>query len=75
MLAGQVPFAGRDPIETFRAHREEVPPPLPPDVPAPIGRLVATALKKRPDDRFASASAMREAIEAALRHERLEERV
>ena len=75
MLAGQVPFAGRDPGGTFRAQREELPPPLPPEVSEPVGRVVATALEKRPDDRFESAEAMGEAIEAALRQERLEERV
>jgi hypothetical protein len=75
MLSGQVPFAGRDPIQTFRAHREEVPPPLPPEVPESFGQIVATALQKRPDDRFESADAMGEAIEVALERERLEERV
>jgi eukaryotic-like serine/threonine-protein kinase len=75
MLTGQVPFAGRDPMQTFRAHREEAPPPLPLEVPAPFAAIVATALRKRPDDRFESAGAMGEAIEAALGRERLEERV
>jgi hypothetical protein len=74
MLAGQVPFAGRDPRQTFRAHREEVPPPLPPNVPESFGRIVATALQKRVGDRFESAGAMGEAIDAALRRENLEER-
>ena len=75
MLTGQVPFAGRDPMQTFRAHREEAPPPLPRAVPASIGRIVARALEKRPDDRFESAEAIGEAIEDALARERPEERV
>jgi hypothetical protein len=73
MLTGQVPFAGREPTQTFRAHREEPPPPLPPEVPAAAARIVATALSKRPDERFGSAADMVAALDAAIAGERLEE--
>jgi CRP-like cAMP-binding protein len=65
MLAGHVPFAGRDPLDTLRAHVEEAPPPLPAEVPAAACEVVARALAKRPADRFASAAAMASALEAA----------
>jgi len=66
MVAGHVPFAGRDQMQTFKAHQEEDPPPLPPEVPPVIRDLVARALQKDPDDRFASAAAMALEIEQAL---------
>ena len=65
LLAGHPPFAGRDPLEALRAHVEEPPPPLPPGVPAAARAVVARALEKLPDDRFASAAAMAAAVAAA----------
>jgi eukaryotic-like serine/threonine-protein kinase len=66
MLAGSVPFAGRDPLETLRAHQEEEPPRLPPDIPPVARAVVERALQKRPEDRFDSATAMAGALGAAL---------
>jgi CRP-like cAMP-binding protein len=66
MVAGYVPFAGRDPFEILHAHIEEVPPPLPSTVPPAATAIVERALQKRPGDRFASAAAMVSALEAAL---------
>jgi serine/threonine protein kinase len=66
MLTGFVPFAGRDPIETLRAHCEEPPPPLPAEVPPATRAIVGRALQKRPDDRFASSLEMAQTIAAAL---------
>ena len=66
MLAGYVPFAGREPLEMLRAHVEELPPPLPPTVPAPVRALVERALRKRPEDRFASAERLGNALDEAL---------
>jgi serine/threonine-protein kinase len=65
MLAGHVPFAGREPLEMLRAHVDEAPPPLPADVPAPAREIVARALQKRPADRFQDAEQMVAAISAA----------
>jgi CRP-like cAMP-binding protein len=66
MLAGYVPFAGRDPLETLRSHQEEEPPPLPPEVPPVVCAIVERALQKRPEARFDSASAMAAALGSAL---------
>ena len=66
LLAGHVPFAGRDPMQTLKAQVEEAPPPLPADVPAAAQAIVGRALQKRADDRFEAAEAMAAALEDAL---------
>jgi serine/threonine-protein kinase len=66
LLAGHVPFAGRDPLATLQAHIEELPPPLPLCVPAPARAIVERAMAKRPRDRFPSAAAMAAATGEAL---------
>ena len=65
LLAGHVPFAGREPMAALDAHRREPPPPLPAEVPAAAREIVERALRKKPAERFASAEAMAEAIGAA----------
>jgi CRP-like cAMP-binding protein len=65
LLAGFVPFAGADPLETLRAHQERDPPPLPEAVPRPLRAVVARALAKDPELRFQSAGAMARALVAA----------
>jgi serine/threonine-protein kinase len=65
MLAGYVPFAGRTPLDALRAHVEEEPPPLPPDVPRMARAVVERALQKRPDERYTSAAQMARALAAA----------
>ncbi|MGH2369057.1 MAG: serine/threonine-protein kinase, partial [Chloroflexota bacterium] len=62
MLAGHVPYAGLDPLETLRAHGDVPPPPLPERVPVAARAIVGQALQKRPDDRFPSAQAMARAL-------------
>jgi CRP-like cAMP-binding protein len=72
MLAGHVPFAGREPMATLDAHRRDPPPRLPEAVPAAARAIVERALRKQPAERFGSAAEMGEAIgaaEAALRPE------
>lgn len=66
MLAGYVPFAGHDPMETLRMHLDEPPPPLPPTVPPAARTVVDRALQKRPEDRFISAIALLAALDEAL---------
>ena len=66
LLAGFVPFAGREPLDTLRAHLDEEPPPLPATVPPAARAVVDEALQKRRQDRFASAGVMASAIAAAL---------
>jgi CRP-like cAMP-binding protein len=62
MLVGYVPFAGRDPFQTLRAHLEETAPGLPPDIPENIRGVVARALEKDPNWRFATAGELADAI-------------
>ena len=63
MLAGRPPFAGT-PVAVMQQILREDPPPLVQAGPA-IAAVVAQALAKRPEDRFASADAMRDALRAA----------
>jgi hypothetical protein len=62
MLAGHVPFAGRDPMETLQAHQHLPPPALPDGVPAGARAVVERALRKRPTERFGSAREMANAL-------------
>ncbi len=57
-LAGQAPFGGQTPVEVALHHVQDVPPPLPPDVPATTRMLVERAMAKDPLRRFASAAAL-----------------
>ena len=65
LLAGEPPFAGRNTPSLLLKHVSEAPPPLAPRCPeAPAGLVVAIerAIRKRPDDRFASAGAFAAAL-------------
>jgi hypothetical protein len=62
-LAGHRPFEADTPVGIAMAHLYEEPPGLPPDVPEPVADLVAQALAKEPDDRFATAAAFAKAAE------------
>lgn len=68
MLAGHAPFDAETPMATLLAHRDA---PVPdvrharPEVPAALATAIATAMAKRPEDRFASAGEMRIAITSA----------
>jgi serine/threonine-protein kinase len=66
MLAGFVPFAGRDPLQTLRAHVEEAVAPLPAIVPPAVRAIVKQALQKNPRDRFGTAEEMAATIRAVL---------
>jgi serine/threonine-protein kinase len=66
MLAGHVPFAGKEPLQVLEAHLEQDPPPLPAEVPAAARRVVARALQKDAGDRFPTAAEMAAACRAAL---------
>jgi serine/threonine-protein kinase len=68
-LTGRPPFAGRGPAGTMHAHLNESPRPpssIDPGLPEAVDTVVARAMAKRPDERFASgrdvAGALREAI-------------
>jgi serine/threonine-protein kinase len=65
LLAGQPPFAGRNPMAVVNAHLHEQPPPLAqaaPGISHRVADIVHRALEKRPQDRFGSADEMRDAI-------------
>jgi serine/threonine-protein kinase len=70
MLVGQKPFSGDDPIQVVRKHINSPPPKLRDVSPDPelesLELIVARALAKSPADRFASASDMAAAIDAAV---------
>jgi serine/threonine-protein kinase len=66
-LTGRPPFEGHSPFAVMMAHaRDPVTPPraVQPDVPADLERIVLRCLAKRPEDRFQSATALREALSA-----------
>jgi CRP-like cAMP-binding protein len=65
MLTGFVPFAGRDPYATLRAHCETDVPELPASLSPATRALVERALCKDPRDRFATAAEMASAIDAS----------
>ncbi len=58
LLAGQRAYAGADKDAVLALARAGEVPPLGPDAPAELARLVARATAPRPDDRFASAREM-----------------
>ncbi|MBJ6760146.1 protein kinase [Myxococcaceae bacterium JPH2] len=69
LLTGQVPFAGRNAAEVLIGHLQKTPAAphtLRPGVPQALSRVLLRALAKRPEDRFASAAALRTALETAL---------
>jgi serine/threonine-protein kinase len=57
-VAGHPPFMGDNPVAVALHHLNDEPPPLPADVPAPVRELIATAMAKKPADRYPSAAAM-----------------
>lgn len=65
LLTGHLPFSGNNLIETLRQHCQvPVPPVATPWGPAPFEmvEIVRKAMSKKPDERFASAEEMREAL-------------
>src|SRR3972149_4968603 len=67
MLTGRLPFTADTPVMMLMAHVQTEP--LDPrqlraDLPAPLTALVLRTLEKDPDRRFASAEALREALES-----------
>jgi eukaryotic-like serine/threonine-protein kinase len=71
MLAGKHPFAAKTQAELFAAHLSELPPPIAVRapgvvVPPAVEAVVMALLAKKPDERFQSASAVINALDAAL---------
>jgi serine/threonine protein kinase len=55
-LSGRKPFGGDTPASIIAAHLTHEPAPMPPHVPADVGRVVMRALAKDPANRWASAA-------------------
>ena len=66
MLAGRRAFAGTSPVKTAWAILNEQPAPLPREVPRRVAAVVRRCLAKDPAQRFASARALRTALEQAV---------
>jgi serine/threonine protein kinase len=72
MATGRLPFAGASPAETVTNVLEKDPVPanaLSPDRPGGLNTLISKLIAKLPDERFSSATALREAIEALQKRE------
>jgi serine/threonine-protein kinase len=70
MLTGTKPFQGEDiPELMFKVANMPATPPshLAPDLPAVVDFIIARALKKRPEERYAAAADMAKDLHAALR--------
>ncbi len=70
LIAGRKPFAGSIESLGYQICREEPAPPsrwAPRPLPPAVDRLVGTALAKRPEDRFQSAQAFKEALQQVAR--------
>src|SRR4029078_6168747 len=68
MLAGHVPFTGDSPTAIMMKHLQEPPPSILEergDLPASVGRVIARALAKRPEDRYQKAGELYEALNEA----------
>jgi hypothetical protein len=73
LVTGKLPFTGNHPTEVLLAHLMKAPR-LPhevrPEVPQALSQVLMKAMAKRPEDRFASASELRQALRDCLVPER-----
>jgi serine/threonine protein kinase len=67
LASGRLPFPQEEPASVMHAITTQPFTPLPPSVPAPVREVVAKALEKDANLRFASANEMRKALQAAAR--------
>jgi serine/threonine-protein kinase len=73
MITGQKLIRGMRELDVFLAHVSEEPVKLPRVVgEGPLGPVIARAMSKRPPERYRSARAMREALDAAMPEARIE---
>ncbi len=63
-LSGRVPFEAETPVQIALLKIRDQAPPLPPDVPADVRRLVARAMARDPAARFPDGAAVRDAVDA-----------
>ncbi|WP_434479619.1 serine/threonine-protein kinase [Gemmatimonas sp.] len=65
LVTGLSPFEGRAPLQMMLAHMNDTPPSaraLRPELPADFDAILQQCLAKRPEDRFASARALEQAL-------------
>lgn len=75
LLTGRPPYPGGSPTEKLIKHAMDPLPPLA-EAPAPVRAVVHRLLAKRPEDRFATAAELAQALEELLAHpEKLQSRV
>jgi serine/threonine-protein kinase len=67
LLAGELPFSGRTPFETSSAILSDPPKPMSVSLPLALRLIVERCLIKDPRERYQSAGAVREAIDAVSR--------
>lgn len=65
LLMGQPPFHDDDDFTLIEMHLHHPPPPLAADLPRELDEVIARSLAKHQDDRYATATEMAAAIEAA----------
>jgi serine/threonine protein kinase len=68
LLTGKLPFRASTPLALLQLHQNEAPPnpcALNPELPAWLGEVVRRAMAKAPEDRFSTATEMRDALETA----------
>ena len=65
-LTGELPFARENDVAVIYAHLSEPPPRLPDDLPAGLNDVLAKALEKAPERRYASCGAFMAAARAVL---------
>ncbi len=68
MLVGHVPFTGESPTAVMMKHLQDAPPSIleeRKDLLASVGRVVARALAKRPEDRYQTVSELSESLAEA----------
>jgi serine/threonine-protein kinase len=64
-LSGRRPFEGDSPYEIAMRHAQEIPPPLPMDLPTGVRAIVERAMAKKPGARWPSATALARACRRA----------
>lgn len=65
MLAGQLPFQSKDPLELIHAHLAKQPPPLE-AVPPALAAIVLKLLAKKPEERYQSAYGLKADLQEGL---------
>ena len=65
-VAGRPPFTGKTPLQITLRQLSDQPPPLPPDVPPELRRLITRAMNKTPTHRYPTAAHFAAAVHHSL---------